>query len=493
MTRLNNSLLAELSQIPQPKYKREQAKASIVHLGIGAFHRAHQAYYTEQVMNQWGGDWSIIGCSLRSGTVQKQLHPQDGLYTVLVRGEESQPQIIGAVQKVLLAPEDPQAVIDVIADEQTKIVSLTITEKGYCHNPATGELNLEHPDILHDLSNLEAPKTAIGFIVAAMAQRQQHGLLGLSIMSCDNLPDNGRVTKNAVLALAHHVSPNLSQWISQNITFPGTMIDRIVPATTTGDIQKLQDDYGYEDQAMVVAEPFTQWVIEDSFCAERPEWEKVGALIVNDVSAYETMKLRLLNGSHSLLAYIGYLSGYETIYQAMQDQQLVDLTRQFMASASETLSMPEGFSVEAYQEQLIERFANPGLQHRTWQIAMDGSQKVPQRWLNTLRDLIQGQGKNIDLFCLALAAWMRYSLGVDENKNTIELSDPISDQLKEIAEQNQGDFQGYILAFFKVESVFEQDLLANTLLIEKTSNYLQQIYGKGMKATVNRFLTEDQL
>ncbi len=487
MKRLSAAALPHLESIQQPSYDRASVKASIVHIGLGAFHRAHQAYYTEQVMNELGGDWGIIGCSLRSNTVQKQLEPQQGLYTLLVRGEISTPQIIGAVQKVLVGPQDLSAVIDAIAHEQTEIVSLTITEKGYCHNPATGLLNFDHPDIQHDLASPSAPKTAIGYIVAGLKRRKDNGLSGITVMSCDNLPDNGLVTKQVVLAYAKKTCSELHHWIEQHVSFPGTMIDRIVPATTQADIQLLQEQYGYEDQAMVVAEPFTQWVVEDDFCGDRPQWERAGAIVVSDVSVYEKMKLRLLNGSHSLLAYVGFLSGHQTIYQTMQDEPLVELTRQFMASASETLSMPEGFSVVEYQQQLIERFSNPGLQHKTWQIAMDGSQKVPQRWLSTMRDLIEREAC-IDVFCLALAAWLRYSLGVDEKGSAIELSDPLSAQLKGLAEENKGQYLEYVSAFFAVEAVFEQDFFCNQEAIKKTAQYLQDIFTHGMSGTFKHYL-----
>ena len=491
MTRLSTSVLSQLEGVKRPSYDRSQLKPRIVHLGIGAFHRAHQAYYTEELLNLEGGDWGIVGCSLRSPTVKEQLEPQDGLYTLFVKGEQSSAQVIGAVQRVLVGPEDPSAVVDAIANESVKIVSLTVTEKGYCHNPATGELNFDHPDIVHDLFNLDKPKTAVGFIVAGLKKRHETGLPPISILSCDNLPDNGQVVKRVVCDFAERVSISLASWVKNEVNFPGTMIDRIVPATTENDIHELAQNAGYEDKAMVCAEPFSQWVIEDNFSNDRPAWEKVGATFVKDVAAYETMKLRLLNGSHSLLAYVGYLSGYETIYNCMQDDELVELTQAFMHTASKSLKMPEGFSVLDYQQQLIDRFSNPGLLHRTWQIAMDGSQKVPQRWLNTMRDLLAAD-ESVDIFCLALAAWMRYCLGRDEDGGPIELSDPLAEQLKDIAVDNRGQWRSYVDGFFAVSDVFEGDFASQQALVDKCAQYLEQVYSEGMQNTFAEFVASSK-
>lgn len=489
MARLNNKLLQQLKQIEQPRYDREQLQPGIVHLGIGAFHRAHQAFYTEQVMNQVGGQWGIIGCSLRSNTVSQQLAPQDGLYTLLQRGAHNHPQIIGSVVQVLVGPEDPQAVIDAVAAETTKIISLTITEKGYCHQPSNGQLNNEHPDIQHDLNHPLSPKTAVGYLIAGLNQRRKSGGTGVTLLSCDNLPNNGQVLRNVVKEFAQRVSPDLAQWIIEQVTFPCTMIDRIVPATTEDDIHALETEYGYTDQALVVAEPFTQWVIEDNFAQGRPQWELTGALLVPDVAAYENIKLRLLNGSHSLLAYTGYLAGAATIYEVMQNPTLVRLCQSFMATAAATLTVPDGFDVKAYQAQLVERFGNPGLQHRTWQIAMDGSQKLPQRWLHTLHDLLQ-QEQNPRLFALALAAWMRYISGTDEQGQTIDVSDPMRDTFAQLHQTHAGNCDAYVEALFQLPDIFDEDLASNSAFKQQVSEMLERINAKGVLAVVEQVLTE---
>jgi fructuronate reductase len=488
MARLNTSLLANL-QIPRPRYDRNHTKPGIVHLGIGAFHRAHQAFYTETVMNDQGGDWGIIGCSLRSPSVQQQLQPQDGLYTLLERGNSNRPQIIGAVQHVLVGPANPEAIIAAIALPTVKIISLTITEKGYCHHPANGQLNLDHPDIQHDIRHPESPRSAPGFIVAGLKQRWRTGLGPVSVMSCDNLPDNGAVTRAVVTGLAEALDPELAHWIREKVAFPGTMIDRIVPATTAEDIEWLEREYGYRDEGLVVAEPFSQWVIEDSFCSERPAWENAGALLVNDVGHYETMKLRLLNGSHSLLAYSGYLAGYATIYQVMQDPDFVALTRVFMASAATTFTAPSNFDVAAYQQQLRDRFANPGLQHKTWQIAMDGSQKVPQRWLNSLRKLIE-QEQDTRAYSFALAAWIRFVKGVDEYGEAIVISDPHAATFAALWREHGADLTKLIAAFFAQEEIFGRDLAGDGQLQQQTQEWLATINGQGTKAAIQRLLEQ---
>lgn len=486
MPRLSPDLLSTLP-IPQPQYARDAVKPGIVHLGIGAFHRAHQAVYTEAVMNKQGGDWGIIGCSLRSDSVKRQLEPQQGLYTLLERGSTNRPQIVGAVQQVLVGPENPAAIIAAMALPSVKIISLTITEKGYCHQPATGALNYEHADIQRDLGNPFSPVSAPGFLVAGLRERFRQNLPPVSILSCDNLPHNGAITRTVVMALAELIDPELALWIKEKVTFPGTMVDRIVPATTAEDISWLENQYGYEDQGLVMAEPFSQWVIEDDFCNDRPAWENAGALLVKDVAHYETMKLRLLNGSHSLLAYSGYLAGYTTIYRVVQDPNFLELTRRFMALTGTTFSPPHNFDLAAYQQQLRERFANPGLQHKTWQIAMDGSQKIPQRWLNSLRTLVARQ-ENTQIFAFALAGWMRFISGTDENGDAIVVSDPMAANLMDISRRHQGDFAQQVAEYLALEPVFGTDLRDNSRLLQETAHWLERIYARGVKGALEELL-----
>lgn len=486
MNRLNKNLLSQLPKdVALPTYEREKLVAGIVHLGIGAFHRAHQAFYTEAVLNQFGGDWGIIGSSLRSASVRDQLVPQDCLYTLVERsGEGEKLQVIGAVTDTLVGPENPAALVATIAQPTIKIVSLTVTEKGYCHDPATGNLNEAHPDIIHDLQHLEAPVSAIGFIVAALKQRFEKNQKAFTALSCDNLPNNGEVLEKVVLQFAQKISPALADWIKANATFPSTMIDRIVPATTDDDRRDIENRLGARDEGMVVCEPFSQWVVEDKFADGRPEWEKVGVLLVKDVRVFEKIKLRLLNGAHSTMAYTGYLSGFQYISEVMEQPAFVKLVTTYMArEAGETVAAPAGFDIEAYKQQLRDRFSNKALKHRTWQIAMDGSQKLPQRLLETLREQLKGNG-NIDILCLGVAAWIRYVSGVDEQGQAIEVSDPLAKELRAACDANQGNPAGMVKAVASIQKVFGTDLIDEPRFIQTTTQWLERFYSKGVLVSI---------
>lgn len=486
--RLNQANLASLPvDVILPQYDRSNMTAGIVHIGIGAFHRAHQAFYTEAVLNQFGGDWGIIGCSLRSPTVRDQLEPQDGLYTLLERsGESEKLQVIGAVSKNLVGPENPAALISVMAQPNIKIVSMTVTEKGYCHDPATGNLNSFHPDIQHDFENLDKPKSAIGFLVAALNMRFKAGTKSFTLLSCDNLPNNGEVLEKVVVQFAEKISKDLAAWIRTNTCFPATMIDRIVPATTDQDRKEIEDRIGVRDEGAVITEPFSQWVIEDKFSDGRPQWEKVGALLVDDVRIFEKIKLRLLNGSHSIMAYTGYLSGFDFISEVMQEPAFVNMIKLYMArEAGETLTAPNGFDIEAYKQQLCARFSNTALKHRTWQIAMDGSQKLPQRLLESLRMQLRTNGQ-IDIICLGVAAWIRYVSGVDEHGNAIEVSDPLVSELRALCDINAGNAEATVSAIVGLSKVFGHDLINEERFIFMTVGWLEKFYEQGVLKTIQR-------
>lgn len=486
MNRLNKNLLSQLPKdVALPRYNREQLVPGIVHLGIGAFHRAHQAFYTEAVLNQFGGNWGIIGSSLRSANVRDQLAPQDCLYTLVERsGEGEKLQIIGAVTDTLVGPENPATLVAAIANPTIKIVSLTITEKGYCHDPATGNLNGNHSDIIHDLQNLDKPVSAIGFIVAALKQRFDNKQKAFTALSCDNLPNNGEVLEKVVLQFAQKISIALADWIKTNATFPSTMIDRIVPATTDDDRHDIENRLGVRDEGMVVCEPFTQWVVEDKFADGRPEWENVGVLLVKDVRVFEKIKLRLLNGAHSTMAYTGYLAGFQYISEVMEQPAFVNLVKTYMArEAGETIAAPAGFDIEAYKQQLRDRFSNKALKHRTWQIAMDGSQKLPQRLLETLREQLQGNN-HIDILCLGVAAWIRYVSGVDEKGAAIEVSDPLAKELRAACDANQGNPADMVKAVVSIQKIFGTDLIDEPRFIQTTTHWLERFYSKGVLASV---------
>ena len=403
--------------------------AGIVHLGLGAFFRAHGAIYVEQAMAASGGDWGIVGVSLQSPGTRDRLAPQGWAYTALQLGPEGETaQVVTVLRDVLVAPENPQAVLDAMTAPAVRIVSLTVTEKGYCHEPSTGRLNADHPDIRHDLNN-PLPRSAPGFLVRALQARRVAGIPPFTVMCCDNLPENGRVVQGVVGELARLIDPALAQWIEAQGAFPATMVDRIVPATTPADLDRLEAATGYRDEAPVMHEPFRQWVVEDRFCNGRPDLGAVGVQLVDDVTPFEHMKLRMLNGTHSSLAYLGYLAGHQTIADTMADPvmaQFVD--RLWRSEIIPALTPPPGTDLAAYADALAARYANPAIRHRTWQIAMDGSQKLPQRILGTIAES-RAAGRPVPGLTLAVAAWMRYASGRDETGGAIEVKDPLAPQM----------------------------------------------------------------
>ncbi|SLN63269.1 mannitol dehydrogenase family protein [Pseudooctadecabacter jejudonensis] len=456
----------------------------IVHLGPGAFFRAFNAEYTHDAMAHSGGDWGILAVCLRSATARDQLVPQGGLFTSVTLDEGGMlPKTIGSVRDVLVAPENPAGVVDAMADAAVKIVSLTITEKGYCRAPATGTLDLDHPDIAHDLSQLSKPRSAVGFIVAALAARRATGVAPFVVLSCDNLPSNGPLTRNIVSAFARQVDTELADWIATNVSFPATMVDRITPATTDADRAALADLLDARDEACVFHEAFRQWVIEDDFPTGRPAWDMAGAQLVTSVADHEEMKLRCLNGTHSMLAYLGYLAGYETIADTVADPNFAQLCR--MAWDEEiipTLTQPDGEDLPAYRDALLRRYLDRALKHRTWQIAMDGSQKLPQRILATVADSL-GQGRQPRALALAVAGWMRYVGGVDETGAPIDVRDPMADLLRRTCD-GASDDQGRVRALLALDEIFPPDLAANPNFEQLVQDAYASLVSRGAKGAV---------
>ena len=361
----------------------------------------------------------------------------------------------------------------------------TITEKGYCHSPATGTLRMDNPLIVHDLAHPHQPQSAPGVIVEALARRRALNLPAFSVMSCDNMPDNGHVTRNVVTALAVAIDPALGEWIASQVTFPSTMVDRIVPAVTPETLTQVAQYTGIYDPTAVACEPFRQWVIEDNFVAGRPEWEKAGAELVKDVLPYEEMKLRMLNGSHSFLAYLGYLAGYTHISDCMQDENYRRNALALMLEEQAPTLKVEGVNLENYASSLIERYSNPALCHRTWQIAMDGSQKLPQRWLDSVRWHL-AQGSKFDLLALGISGWMRYVGGIDENGDSIEVSDPLLPAIRQaIAGSQQGESR--VQALLGLKDIFGEDLAVNPDFVQKVTQTYLELCKNGAKATVAQY------
>jgi fructuronate reductase len=354
-----------------------------------------------------------------------------------------------------VAREDPAAVLAAMAAPDVRIVSLTVTEKGYCHEPSTGRLDAGHPDVLHDLA-APLPRSAPGFLVRALAARRVAGLPPFTVLCCDNLPDNGRVVRGVVLDLAARIDPALADWIAAHARFPGTMVDRIVPATRPEDIERIATLTGLHDAAPVLHEPFRQWVVQDDFVpGTRPDLAATGVQMVADVAPFEHMKLRMLNGTHSALAYLGYLAGHETIADTVADPAFAAFVRRLWAGEIiPALTPPPGVDLPAYADQLFARYANPAIRHRTWQIAMDGSQKLPQRILGTLATNLDA-GRPSPGLMLALAAWVQYVSGSDLQGRPIDVRDPLAGTLQKAA--SSPDPVGAILS---LRAIFPADLAA---------------------------------
>ena len=401
----------------------------IVHLGLGAFFRAHGAIYIQEAMMRSAGDWDITGVSLMSPGQRDRMKPQNFTYHAVEQGPKGEvPQLVTSVRDVLVAREDPSAVIELMASASVKIVSLTVTEKGYCHIPATGELDREHPGIVHDLAE-DLPQTAPGYLVRALQRRRSAGLAPFTVLTCDNLPQNGHVVRRVVVEMASLIDPQLAEWIATEGRFPSTMVDRIVPATRDEDIARLAAA-GIHDQAPVFHEPFRQWVIEDDFVGgARPDFG-LDVQMVRDVKPFEDMKLRCLNGTHSALAYLGYLAGFETVADASPDPVFAAyLKRLWTREIIPTLVPPEGVDLAGYAAALLERYQNPAIRHRLWQIAMDGSQKLPQRILGTVADALEAR-REVPGLMLAIAAWLQYVSGSTLDGAPIEVKDPLAAELK---------------------------------------------------------------
>ena len=414
----------------RPAYDRRNARPGVVHLGVGAFFRAHQALVFDRALEAGDMRWGIAGVSLRSPEMHTRLAPQNGLYTLTERnGEGESHRVIGALRSIEVAPERPGRIVDVLAGAETHVVTLTVTEKGYLLDPATGLLDLAHPDVAHDTASPHDPRTAIGLIVAGLARRRSAGLSPFTAISCDNLSHNGKRLRDAVLAVAGTTDPGLCEWIDRHGAFPETMVDRIVPAITEDDIRDLERETGVLDLGLVKTEAYFQWVIESRFAGAVPEFDRYGADVVDDVTPFETAKLRLLNGAHSAIAYLGGLAGIDFVHDFVAREDGRRFVEALWRESGETLTPISGLDIAGYRRQLMTRFANSALAHRTRQIAMDGSQKLPQRLLAPLAWRAE-RGLSIKALSLAIAAWMRWLDGRDDDGRLHDIQDPLATLLQ---------------------------------------------------------------
>ncbi|MCX7340509.1 MAG: mannitol dehydrogenase family protein [Hyphomicrobiales bacterium] len=480
MKRLNlDSIGALPAGIVRPDKRVLGAKPGIVHLGVGAFHRAHQAVMTEAAMLAGDAEWGIVAASLRSPGTRDALMPQDGLYTLAVRDASGERlQVIGVIRDLLVGPEDPERLVAAMADPAIRIVSLTVTEKGYCHDPATGLLDERHPDIVHDLAHPEAPRSAPGYIIAALRRRRMAGVAPFTVLCCDNLPSNGRTVHRVLTRMAELIDPAFGRFVAGEVACPSTMVDRIVPATSDEDLDRVSAALGLVDAWPVMAEPFTQWVIEDRFALGRPRWEAGGAQFVSDVAPFEVMKLRMLNGAHSSLAYLGTLAGLTFVADAATDRAFVRFLSGLWSEVASTLPSGAGLEPLDYAANLLERFRNPALKHRLIQIAMDGSQKVPQRLLGTLRQR-RAAGQSCPHLSFAVAGFLRFMTGSGETAEPLEIRDPMA-ALFAAATQAGGDRARAMLG---IAAVFG-DLDADETASEAISAAFERINRLGVRAAM---------
>jgi fructuronate reductase len=482
--------LATLDRVPvaaRPKVRPGEVGAGIVHLGLGAFHRAHQAVYTEQAIAAAGGDWGIVAVAPRRAQLIDALACQDGLFSVTsMDGSGSRTAVVGALAGVRHAPRDPAAVTALIADPATRVVTLTVTEKAYLLDPATGRLLVD--DALRaELAQRRPPASVPGLLVVGLLARARGGAGPIALVSCDNLPANGRRLRDAVwqaLAQAGPAAEPAADWVRANVTFPGTMVDRIVPASTPATLATAQSSLGVVDLAAVAAEPYLQWVIEDDFPAGRPAWDAAGAVLTRDAGPYERLKLRCLNGVHSGLAYLGAIAGRKTIAEAMALPGLPAVMERFVAEdVAPSLQPPDGLSVVAYGTSVLDRFANPAIEHRTHQVAMDGSQKLPQRMLHTIADR-RAAGATPRWGTLLVAAWMRFVCGYDDAGRPLPLDDPLAEQIRKALNGSHRSSAATVDALLALDQIFSPELAADPVIRQLIVEWLDDLSRHGVAATV---------
>ncbi|WP_232540172.1 mannitol dehydrogenase family protein [Azohydromonas aeria] len=458
MSLLNLQSLNDLpAGVRRPRHDRAALRGGIVHLGLGAFARAHLALYTEAALATGDARWGIVGVSLRASRQSTLLSAQDGLFSVTERhADTARTRVVGALLEALYAPAALERVLGAIADPGVAIVTSTVTEKGYSQHPAGGELDLDDPDIRHDLARPDAPRSTLGVLAAGIRRRPANA--PLTVVCCDNMAANGDTLRRLLAQYARQLDAGLAARIEHDIGFPNTMVDRIVPAATPASLDEAQARLGgVRDEGAIVCEPFTQWVIEDRFTGPRPAWELGGALFTADVRPYQAMKLRLLNGTHSAIAYLGQLRGLQTVADAMADPLLGAFARALMTQdLLATVAVPPGYDARAYCVELLHRFENPALGHRTQQIAMDGTQKVPVRWLPPLRESLAA-GIERPFLERALAAWLHYlAAGRDDAGAEVVISDPGAAPLAQRLREARGEHDA-VAAALGLASVFGRE------------------------------------
>jgi fructuronate reductase len=482
--------LDTLSRLPAPSrplVRPGDVGAGILHLGLGAFFRAHQAVYTEEAIAAAGGDWGIIGVAPRSAQVIADLEAQDRLFSVTtMSGATAGTRVVGALAGVRHAAADPAAVVALLAEPTVRVVTLTVTEKGYRLDPSTGRLTVDD-DLRADLTTARAPVTIPGLLLRGLLARFRAGAAPVAVLSCDNLPANGRRMQSLVeqaCALVPGDTTAFGEWLGASVTFPGSMVDRIVPASTPETLELAATALGARDLAGVHGEPYRQWVIEDRFPGGRPAWESAGVVLTDDAGPWERLKLRALNGVHSAIAYLGALAGRETIAEALRIPGMrAAMTRFIAEDVAGSFTPPPGVSVVGYGESVLNRFTDPAIAHRTRQIAMDGSQKLPQRVLHTIQDR-RAAGASPRWAALAVAAWIRYAQGVADDGRTLTLDDPLAARIHELLAAAGSTPEAVVDALFSLDTVFPAELAADGTVRALVVEWLSALDKHGVEATL---------
>jgi mannitol 2-dehydrogenase len=468
--------------VPRPAYDRARVTTGVVHFGVGGFHRAHQAAYHDRLMNEGKAlDWGICGVGVMPADrrMKEALDAQDGLYTLVVKHTDGtyEPRVIGAITEYLFAPDDPEAVIEKLADSATRIVSLTVTEGGYSIDPVSGEF--DPSGVAHDLEPGAAPQTTFGLVTEALRRRRARGLAPFTVMSCDNLQGNGHLSRHAFSAFARLRDPDLGAWVEREVRFPNSMVDRITPQTTDEDRAEVRERFGIDDRWPVVCEPFTQWVLEDAFSLGRPPYEDAGVQMVEDVEPYELMKLRLLNASHQALCYFAYLAGYRLVHDAAQDPLFRAFLRGYMdREATPTLAPVPGVDLDEYKQTLIERFSNPEVRDTIARLCAESSDRIPKWLLPVVRAQLDAGGP-IEHSAAVVASWARYAEGVDEQGEPIEVVDRLSDSLTAIARRRREEPD----AFIANRELFG-DLVDDRRFADAYRSALRSLHERGARATL---------
>jgi mannitol 2-dehydrogenase len=474
--------------LPVPSYDRTRIVTGVVHFGVGAFHRAHQAMYHDRLMNQGlAYDWGICGAGVMPADqrMKEALLAQDGLYTLVVKHPDGtyEPRVIGSIVEYLFAPDDPDAVIEKMAVEATRIVSLTVTEGGYNIHHVTGEFDTANPAVVADLQPGAAPRTTFGLITEALRRRRERGVPPFTVMSADNLQGNGHLARRVFVAFARRRDPELADWLDHEVRFPNSMVDRITPVTTDADRSLVRERFGVADKWPVVCEPFTQWVLEDSFSDGRPPYEDAGVQVVDDVGPYELMKLRLLNASHQALCYFGYLCGYRLVHEAAQDPLFRTFLLQYMdKEATPTLSPVPGVDLDEYKHTLIERFSNPEVRDTIARLCAESSDRIPKWLLPVIREQLS-QGGQISRSAAVVASWARYAEGIDEQGQPIEVVDPLKEELMALAARDREDPD----AFIANRRVFG-DLVDDKRFVVAYRSALTSLHEHGARATLQSLI-----